>query len=229
MKKNLFLLVLLTTSFVASTFAQSQMKDCKNPCEKQRVVNYGPFIGVRILDIPNAQGVRVIEVIPNTSAAKNGLRLNDVLTQFNGLEIVNSKQLINEVAKYQPNDLVSLSYTRDAKIYGKKINLGAQFSKTITEMVCCDEAIKTDFEMNITMSPNPATNRVTIHSSAIMNGNIDIIVLDMQGAVVSIENLKSNEGLLHFSFDISNLPAGQYLVKVKSEANQFVSKLVKTN
>jgi len=223
MRKNL---LLLTVVLGASLFATAQdLSTCKNICEKTRIVESGALIGVKISQIPNTKSVLVYEVIPNTAAQKNGIAVNDIITKFDGVEILSNQHLVGMVAAHQPGDKVMITYSHNNVVFEKQIALSALFSKTIIEKVCCDEPAPIAVTTHITISPNPATSKIAIKSSDAINGEFTVSILDLKGTILS-KTTANNRGLLNMPMDISNLNNGQYFVKVQTAASQFVEKLV---
>jgi hypothetical protein len=220
MKKTLLLLVALVGLF--STNAQN-LATCKNPCTKTRIVESGPFIGVRINTFCNASAVTVIEVLPNTAAAKFNIEINDIIISFEGIRVNNNQELIDLVAKHQPGDLVSVTLNHAGNVITKNIVLGAQFSNTVTETVCCDEAKPATFKF--ALSPNPTTNSFVLSSDQVVNGDVNITILDLKGSVVKSVKHTSN-GYFNLPINVTGLTNGQYIVRVATANGQFVEKLL---
>jgi serine protease Do len=63
--------------------------------------------------LQNDQGALVDEVLPNSPAAKAGLRNGDVIQQFNGKPIADARRLSLEVANVAPGEKVSMRIWRD--------------------------------------------------------------------------------------------------------------------
>jgi membrane-associated protease RseP (regulator of RpoE activity) len=224
MKKVLLLLV-AAVGITASVSAQD-LAGCKNVCEKKRIVESGPFIGIRFTSVCGTGNVVIMEVLPNTAAAKNGFAVNDVITSFEGNKMPTNESLVEMVAKHQPGDIVSITYMHEGLTNTKRIALGAQFTKEIIEKVCCDEPVsKFVTSAKIVVSPNPANDKITIESVSKMSGEVTINIIDLKGQLVKTATVY-NEGLLKEPIDISGLAAGQYFVKVQSASNQFIEKLV---
>jgi PDZ domain/Secretion system C-terminal sorting domain len=229
MKKNLLLLATAIT-FSTATFAQTatnstNLSNCKNVCDKKRIVESGPFLGIRFNLIPNTNTVQIIEVLPNTSAQKNGFAPNDVITKFENTAIQNNQHLIAMVAKHQPGDLVWISYTHAGKNLEKQVAIGAQFTKEVIEKICCDEPKALGVTMKVSVSPNPASSNITLQSDGKIEGDVSIKIMDMNGSVTKSFNT-NNTGQLNVSLDISSLVNGQYFVKVQTKENQFIEKLI---
>jgi hypothetical protein len=75
----------------------------------------------------------------------------------------------------------------------------------------------------ISLYPNPATNQITITSSQAALDQITI--MNMQGAVVMQIN---GDTSMQFDLDVSSLPAGHYLINVKTVQNQTIHRMVIT-
>ncbi|HXS35402.1 MAG TPA: trypsin-like peptidase domain-containing protein [Flavipsychrobacter sp.] len=94
------------------------------------------YMGIEYLDIRNAtpeqssalgldknDGVYVANTVANGGAAKAGIKKGDFITQINGESIHSGPELLEQVARYQPGDNISVSYSRDNKIYQTNIQL----------------------------------------------------------------------------------------------------------
>ena len=73
------------------------------------------------------------------------------------------------------------------------------------------------------ISPNPATDLVTISTSA--NSPLQLEMVNSIGQTVMTQDLSAIKR--DHTLDISHLPAGVYIVKVRGEQGQFVQRLVK--
>lgn len=83
------------------------------------------FLGIMIQDVNPAlaeefkvksgKGALIGEVTPNGPAAKAGLQSGDVITQFNGKEVVDSRQLRLRVASTSPGTKVPVKVLRSGK------------------------------------------------------------------------------------------------------------------
>jgi serine protease Do len=50
------------------------------------------------LQLYRVRGARILEVYPNTPAAKADLRYDDIILEFNGTEVLDESHLINKVS-----------------------------------------------------------------------------------------------------------------------------------
>lgn len=67
------------------------------------------------LGLNQAEGIYIGEVVPNTGAAKAGLRKGDIITKINGLKIRNFADLTGFVNSKNPGDTVTAVVIRDGK------------------------------------------------------------------------------------------------------------------
>ncbi|MBI4100861.1 trypsin-like peptidase domain-containing protein [Candidatus Microgenomates bacterium] len=100
-----------------------------------------PYLGVRYVDINNeiakANNLPVKEgalissdegstaILPNSPAAKAGLKEGDIITKVNGEQITKSKSLVTLIGKFQVGDEISFTILRDGKSQEVKATLEA--------------------------------------------------------------------------------------------------------
>ncbi len=76
--------------------------------------------------------------------------------------------------------------------------------------------------------PNPAVDIISLQLSAENAGNYSISILDNKGALANtVSNIYLNGSQQTINLNISQLPAGMYLVKVNGENGQAIRKFVK--
>lgn len=81
-----------------------------------------PFLGI-IATQDRKPGVIVEQTIPNGPAAKAGLKPNDRILQINQTPISDFSQLTREIAKFDPNDLITLRILRNQEIRQSTLRL----------------------------------------------------------------------------------------------------------
>ena len=74
--------------------------------------------------------------------------------------------------------------------------------------------------IDIKLYPNPAHNNITV---TVPEANSDVSIINANGQVVFSKEFNSNK----FDVDITSLPAGNYLIKVKTNKGSIVKKFVK--
>lgn len=104
------------------------------------LVKYGSvqrgYLGIQYIDSKSAspeeitsmgldktEGVYVVNVVPNSGAAKAGLKKGDIITEINSVKINTEPELQGQVARYQPGDNVSVVYYRSGSSYTAHIQL----------------------------------------------------------------------------------------------------------
>ena len=77
----------------------------------------------------------------------------------------------------------------------------------------------------INIFPNPVTDKMVLTVNNTLEGNVKVEVVNMQGSVVKTVNLNKQAGSAQFYIAVSELPVGQYAVKV-SMTNWTQSKII---
>ena len=76
------------------------------------VRNSKPRIGVKIQDVEEGSGVKILEVNENTPAAKAGLLKDDIINEINGDAIKSVDDLREKISKAKEGDVYKIRYTR---------------------------------------------------------------------------------------------------------------------
>ncbi|MBS5793655.1 MAG: trypsin-like peptidase domain-containing protein [Clostridiales bacterium] len=88
-------------------------------------------LGVMITDAQNsnidyegmAGGALIVEIVPDGSADRAGLKVNDIITSINDVPILSSSQLVEEIKKYEVWDTIKLKIIRNGKLETIKVKL----------------------------------------------------------------------------------------------------------
>jgi Do/DeqQ family serine protease len=67
------------------------------------------------LDLKSANGVLITNVVENGSAEAAGLKENDVIIKFNGVDVHSVGELQEQVGKHRPGDKTNITYLRNGK------------------------------------------------------------------------------------------------------------------
>ncbi|MBR1835153.1 MAG: T9SS type A sorting domain-containing protein, partial [Bacteroidales bacterium] len=78
--------------------------------------------------------------------------------------------------------------------------------------------------VSCTIYPNPTTSSTTISVSGV-NGKVKIEVVDMNGRVVSSDNLECSSDCVK-TMDVDRLAQGAYFVRITGESVNMVRKLI---
>jgi hypothetical protein len=104
-----------------------------------------------------------------------------------------------------------------------------QFYKSPTNNDNTDFTLKSNTKNNIEMavSPNPASNNVNLRYSVKTQSNIKIGIYDLAGKMIKdIKNEKNvAEGYYDFSIDLANISSGLYTIVLESNGEKIVKKL----
>lgn len=76
-------------------------------------------------------------------------------------------------------------------------------------------------DLSFKLYPNPATDKITISTEILLN-NAEVYIYTISGSLVSVTIIGSN-----MEVDISDLPRGSYLLKIKTAETSLVNKFVK--
>jgi Do/DeqQ family serine protease len=76
------------------------------------------------LELSEARGIVVSAVMPNSPAARAGIRAGDVIRSFNGTPVTDGNTLRNQVASTRPGTQVDLTIMRDRREQQIQVTLG---------------------------------------------------------------------------------------------------------
>jgi hypothetical protein len=88
------------------------------------------------------------------------------------------------------------------------------------------QEIKNTSNLQVSISPNPATNEVAIRFAAATQGHVGIRVTDASGASVYQSDLGMQQSGA-VAVPLAKLAAGLYMVEVTSGGQKVVQKLIK--
>jgi hypothetical protein len=78
----------------------------------------------------------------------------------------------------------------------------------------------------ITVSPNPATDKSILTLNSLINASAIIYITDISGKYVHMESRSVTKGNNNIELPVSNLPGGVYLVGIRMEGESAVEKLI---
>jgi Do/DeqQ family serine protease len=82
---------------------------------------------VKIADV---QGIVVTDVLEGGAAKAAGIKVGDILTKINGAPVTSSPELQEQIAKYKPNDKITITLKRDNKDLTLNATLKAKLGNT---------------------------------------------------------------------------------------------------
>ncbi len=165
-----------------------------------------------------AQGVYLSELTPGGAAEKAGLKPGDIVTAIEGRVVESSSQLIEQIGRHRPGDVVELSFLRNGKSNTLSVELKNQLGTS--EVVKANqslelEALGAHFEelnadeleaMNI-----PYGIRVSDISNGILRNNTDI----KDGFVIVKVNNQPIKSVKEFKAVLRSTTGGGILIEGK--------------
>jgi hypothetical protein len=131
--------------------------------------------------------------------------------------------VVTDIRQQSMRDYHILNY---GVIYMATYGLGLWMEDTYYEPVGIDEnRISTSKFNNLSITPNPADNQITISSTQDVSGQVMADIYDMTGRVVLNQSLGFKaKGEFTGIVNISALPAGSYILKVGSAVGKLIKK-----
>ncbi|MES2772822.1 MAG: trypsin-like peptidase domain-containing protein [Bacteroidota bacterium] len=93
------------------------------------------------LGVRDGEGVYVMDVSNEGAAKDAGIKKGDIVTAINGVRVLSSSEMIEQVANYKPGDKITITYKRD----GKETTAKA----TLTNKAGSYEIVKNDTGANL--------------------------------------------------------------------------------
>jgi extracellular elastinolytic metalloproteinase len=107
---------------------------------------------------------------------------------------------------------------------------GEQCAKPVQIIIDSDGVVGLDDDelegFNIGISPNPASDYITIGLTAEVKTPVQILLTNLDGKVVSAQNAVAKPSAIARTFDTSSLQAGMYLVQIKSASGITTKKVI---
>ncbi len=122
----LFSLSIICTLLLSSLSIDAQERQCQRTCVVTKTIAQGGFIGTKIKPVCGEDGLKVIEVIPNTFADKSGLIVGDIMYEVNGENVHFTREIKAILSKLTPEDEVEIKYLRNSITYSVEGHLDAQ-------------------------------------------------------------------------------------------------------
>ena len=92
---------------------------------QMRIAQPRMMLGVVIGSVE--KGLIIKEVVPESAAAQAGLKVDDIITKFNGTALKEPKQLVDSVQNKKPGDLITLKVIKAGE--KKETSLSVKFNK----------------------------------------------------------------------------------------------------
>ncbi len=181
----------------------------------------------RALDLPQARGIIVTEVVEDSPASEAGIQLEDVILQFNGRNIQSPSDFRRRVAEMMPGTEITLRVNRDGREQDVKVVLGEFPSDEIAD--ADQETIRDVIGFSVTELTADLAQRLRLRS------NIQGVVVEeveqnssaarnglRQGDVIVSLNRRPVTSVSEFNEGISAIdPADVVLLQIVRGNNRF--------
>ncbi len=77
------------------------------------------------------------------------------------------------------------------------------------------------------VSPNPTSDMINIETSLIQDGNVSITIVDLAGKLLHSETVTMDAGANIYSYDMSSLSTGMYMLSVRTDTDTYIERIVK--
>ena len=94
-----------------------------------------PRLGIIIEDGKTVNGAEIIDLVPDSPAAKAGLQKGDTVTAINNQPVYGVTSMMATVEDFEPGEEVSVTYTRGGKSMTSKIKLEMMNTKMKKEVI----------------------------------------------------------------------------------------------
>jgi hypothetical protein len=88
------------------------------------------------------------------------------------------------------------------------------------------ESVNDIADVVLKLWPNPASDRINLQYQLSQNSDVDIILLHTNGSLIERHRMAQVEGSHYWTTDVSDLPAGGYMIIVKAAAESWVQPFI---
>lgn len=161
--------------------------------------------------ITTLDGVYVVSVENLSAALKAGIEAGDVLTAVNGTSVSNSAELIEQMNRYRPGDVVNIDLLRDGKV--KTVSVELMNSRGSTELIkenSAETILGAKFEMLSDKEMRQIGVNYGVKVTSVSNGKLKNAGVTKGFVVLKINNspVKSPEDVVEITNSILQGGAG---------------------
>ncbi len=206
--------------------------------EQEKEACLGVFSSSQSVD--GQRGAFINDFTEVSAAEEVKMAVGDLITSVNGVRVKSHQDVWDEIAKYKPNNVVTVAYLREKATKQIKVTLKAckPSNKTDDEnVIVVPKATETQqvtlapqnlgrLELeSFAASPNPAKNMVNIsfRGQAVPT---NVAFYDVTGKVLFQQNVNDFNGEYNQRFDVSEYAKGLIVVKVQQGDKVFSKQIV---
>ena len=193
--------------------------------------------------VDGQRGAMVNSFTEVSAAQEVSMQINDMIVSVNGVRVKSHQDVWDEIAKYKPNDAVTVAFLRDnatkqvvASLKACKPRNGMDEEKVIVIPKNQEETVNTTVTPTATnlgklalesfsASPNPTSDMVNVafKGEAIPT---NISFYDLTGKLLLQQNINDFNGEYNQRFDLNEYTKGVVLVKVQQGDKVFSQKII---
>jgi serine protease Do len=128
------------------------------------------------LDLPTAEGVLVQKVEPGTPAEEAGIKMGDVITDFNGKKVTDGQQFRIMVADARPGERVAVDLIRDGKKLTKRLTL-ADRDKFLFSMEGVEPSLEEEAEEWLGLKVSTSTRELAMQYNVTFQEGVMVVEL----------------------------------------------------
>ncbi|MEO0473221.1 MAG: PDZ domain-containing protein [Bacteroidota bacterium] len=205
------------------------------------------YLGVYLESASRDQGARVTGLVSGGAAERAGLRKGDIIYEFDGEEVEDYDDLVDEIKEHSPGEEIKVRFQRDGDnrrayvtLRGKNGKLpNARFDNSIFNDGASGFSQNTDrrellelledptLEMDyFDFYPNPSEGRFRLKFRTDESGPSDIKVYSPDGRVVYREKIQNFRGNYDREVRLpDDLPRGVYLLSIEVDGRGLVDRI----
>ncbi|MFK7946427.1 MAG: PDZ domain-containing protein [Saprospiraceae bacterium] len=204
-------------------------------------------MGVLLGEDTDDEGVSILGTTENSGAEEAGLEKGDIIISINDKNVNTNDELVKAVQAQEVGDILEVVYKRDGELFNTTVELGTNRirirkprdidvifgEKEVDEEMEEYEAIeipKVDEEnlldfTQLDMYPNPNQGAFQLDFE-IEPGAAIVSIANIDGEVVYSKDMRNFNGVFSDRIDISDEPAGVYLLTIKQGDKQIIKKVI---
>ncbi len=207
----------------SATFCQTKTTEAK------------PFIGVASSGMDDFSGVLLERIIDGSAASRASFEAGDVISYINDTEIRSTCDLKIAVSKLEIGEQIEVTYDGSMDDLKKDVIVGSREQHKISWKTCAVATATIPVQQNVTeieeaaafaVFPNPSKGISTLTFENESRGILNVRVFDLQGRLILEQGKPNFDGYYNEEINISNQPAGIYLVELALNGKKYTKELV---
>jgi hypothetical protein len=94
------------------------------------------------------------------------------------------------------------------------------------DLICTGTSQPDNEKFSVSLQPNPSSGSFFVTITGVRDQTVNVSIVDLRGKTVYQDDLKSISDVLNRKIDLSTISKGTYIVKVKTDKDQKIDKIV---